>query len=357
MFQISIRAHGMSATYRTETRREPLVDLETGEIIAPKRSTCQGWTPAVARRNEQTLQCINFDVIDGYVYAVTLTIPSTAMYTVTPRQFHRWLDNWLKSARRRGMLHFYWILEFTAAGTPHLHITIWMAGHCDDDIQRLLLSWLHILNRSQVHASITAQDARSVVTAAADAPDFTGPATPERWLWYLAKHSSRGVTHYQRQIETMPPEWQEHSGRMWGHDRGLPLKLPTKMALSRRAFWIVRRWARNWLTAEAATNPSPDKRRRGISACRRFLKCTDPELSASRGLGAWCPDRVALQLIDGLPYEYADVWAVQQIRLTEEQRTELLALCRTDAERRVFWRAYIPTDDDPLSKKKDANEQ
>lgn len=64
-----------------------------------------------------------------------------------------------------------------------------------------------------------------------------------------------------------------------------------------------------------------------------------------------------MQLIDGLPYERADVWAIQQIRLTDEQRGELLALCRTDAERRVFWRAYMPIDDDPLTKEEDADEQ
>ncbi len=128
------------------------------------------------------------------------------------------------------------------------------------------------------------------------------------------------------------------------------------MALSQQAFWIVRRWARNWLTAEAAGASDPNKRRRGISTCRRFLKCNDLELSASRGFGAWCPERVAMQLIDGLPYERADVWAIQQIRLTEEQRAELFALCHTDSERRVFWRAYIPIDDDSQIKE-DADEQ
>lgn len=356
MFQITIRTHGMSATYRNEATG-PLVDIETGEIIVPKRSTCQGWTYAAARRNEQTLQCIDFDAIDGYTYAITLTIPSSAMHAVTPKQFHRWLDNWLKTARRRGMLHYYWILEFTAVGTPHLHITIWMASRCDREVQRLLLAWLRTLKRNNIYGSINAQDARTVVTAATDDPYFAGPPTPERWLSYLSKHASRGVAHYQRQIENMPPEWQEHSGRVWGHDRNLPLKPPEKMALSQQAFWIVRRWARNWLTAEAATASDPDKRRRGISTCRRFLKCNDLELSASRGLGAWCPERVAMQLIDGLPYERADVWAIQQIRLTDEQRGELLALCRTDAERRVFWRAYMPIDDDPLTKEEDADEQ
>lgn len=359
MFQIIIRQHGMSTTYRSEPAvREPVIDWETGEIITPpKRSTCQGWTYAVARRNEQTLQSIDFGAIDGYVYAITLTIPASAMHAVMPDQFHKWLDNWIKSARRRGMLHDYWILEFTAAGTPHLHITAWMAEHCDEDVQRLLLAWLRIIRRDNIYGTVSAQDARPVITAAAADPDFIGPATPERWLWYLAKHASRGVAHYQRQMKNMPAAWQEHSGRMWGHDRKLPLKPPQRVTLSTQAFWIIRRWARNWLKSEASGDSNDAKRRRGITTCRRLLKCADPELSATRGIGAWCPDRVAIQLIDGLPYERADVWAIQQLRLTEEQRAELFSLCRTDSERRVFWRAYMPIDDDPQTKEKNADEQ
>lgn len=356
MFQLTIRSHGMSASYRSEATG-PLIDMETGEIITPKRSTCRGWTYAVARRNEQTLQRIDFSAIDGNAYAITLTIPAGSMHAVAPKQFHQWLDNWLKTAHRYGMLHYYWILEFTAIGTPHLHITIWMPDHCDEEVQKLLLAWLRILKRSEVHGSITAQDARPVVVAATDDPHFTGEPTPERWLWYLAKHASRGVAHYQRQIKNMPAEWKSHSGRVWGHDRKLPLKAPEKMATSQQAFWIVRRWARNWLKAEAAIMPDSEKRRHAISTCRRFLKCGDLDLSATRGLGAWCPDRVAIQLIDGLPFERSDVWAIHQIRLTEEQRAELLALCRTDSERRAFWRAYLPIDDGSPSKEKNANEQ
>ena len=58
---ISIRAHGVSAT-----RNQTLVNPETGEIVKltaltpPERTNTKGWTPNVARRNEQRLQQIDF---------------------------------------------------------------------------------------------------------------------------------------------------------------------------------------------------------------------------------------------------------------------------------------------------------
>ena len=109
---ITIRAHGVSAT-----RNQTVVNPETGEIVKltafqpPERTATKGWTVNVARRNEQRLQQIDFD-------AVTLTMPSGQMSDVSAAMFHGWLKRWLQFMKRHGLVHYYWILEFQASGTP-----------------------------------------------------------------------------------------------------------------------------------------------------------------------------------------------------------------------------------------------
>ena len=77
---IAIRAHGVSAS-----KFQQLVNPETGEIVKladlqpPERTATRGWTVNVARRNEQRLQQIDFDAIDGIPAFVTLTMPSQQM--------------------------------------------------------------------------------------------------------------------------------------------------------------------------------------------------------------------------------------------------------------------------------------
>lgn len=110
---ISIRQHGVSAT-----RNQTVVNPATGEIVKltafqpPERTATKGWTPNVARRNEQRLQQIDFDGIDGVPTFVTLTMPSGQMSDVSASMFHGWLKRWLQYMKRHGMAHYYWILEF-----------------------------------------------------------------------------------------------------------------------------------------------------------------------------------------------------------------------------------------------------
>ena len=72
---ISIRAHGVSAS-----RNQQLVNPETGEIVRltsfqqPERTATKGWTSNVARRNEQRLQQVDFEAVDGVPAFVTLTM-------------------------------------------------------------------------------------------------------------------------------------------------------------------------------------------------------------------------------------------------------------------------------------------
>ena len=224
---IAIRAHGVSAS-----KFQQVVNPETGEIVKltafqpPERTATRGWTVNVARRNEQRLQQVDFDAVDGFPAFVTLTMPSQQMSDVSAAMFHGWLKSWLRFMKRHGMNHYYWILEFQASGNPHLHVLVWL-DHEPEPLEtyKALRSWVGILDKSGVGARLQGQIWESIDVGGMITVDGERvPAHPERVLMYLAKHAARGVAHYQRQITNMPEDWQCRSGRVWGHDRGLPLR-------------------------------------------------------------------------------------------------------------------------------------
>ncbi|WP_065457094.1 rolling circle replication-associated protein [Bifidobacterium breve] len=312
---ISIRAHGMSAS-----RWQQSVNPVTGEIMkptstqAPERSNTNGWTANVARRNEQTLQQIDFAAIDGEAAFVTLTMLKQQMPDVSSEQFHKWLNAWLVYMRRRGMRHYYWILEFQASGNPHLHVIVWLSDwrtggakrgyvhHRWDVVEqyRALAYWVKRLNADGVAAKVDAQNFQMVELGQSPTVDGVTleSATPERLLMYLAKHAARGVAHYQRQISNMPDDWQCRSGRVWGHDGKLPLREQLDVECSYEVFWQYRRLVRRWVCANASKMTDDDKQRRSIVSARRMLRCSRPDVSPYRGVSAWLPASVASQLLD-----------------------------------------------------------
>ncbi|MBM6698946.1 hypothetical protein H7U32_01110 [Bifidobacterium pullorum subsp. saeculare] len=322
---INARSFGMSAG-RVPSPAEIGAAMKTNSHIGRQAGeTCHGWTPAVARRNEQALQRIDFygamlktqrweiacelygrdaagpkpkeeNLLDYRPFAVTLTIPADAMPEVSAATFHRWLRTWIKRAQRAGMVHYYWILEFTAAGTPHVHCTAWMRPEVEINGPLLPVAWVEILKGSGIAASLSAQDSEKLDMARG----------PESWLVYQAKHASRGVQHYQRQVESMPPDWQTTSGRMWGHDRGLPMREPTSWVMSAQSFWVMRRLVQKANTASVTSGRHRFKdeaaKRRAITVSRRMRRCGDLVVSPSRGVGAWLPLPTAVAIMDALPY-------------------------------------------------------
>lgn len=298
---IAIRAHGVSAS-----KFQQLVNPETGEIVKladiqpPERTATRGWTVNVARRNEQRLQQIDFDAIEGFPAFVTLTMPSQQMSDVSAAMFHGWLKSWLRYMKRHGLLHYYWILEFQASGNPHLHLLVWLDHDWDALEQyKALRSWVNMLNKADVGARQQGQIWESIdVGGELTVDGETVPAHPERVLMYLAKHAARGVAHYQRQIANMPEDWQYRSGRVWGHDRGLPLREQQDVECDYPTFWRYRRLVRRWRCGEAQAIVDPSRRRAAISQARGMLKCSRPDISPYRGISAWLPADVASQLLD-----------------------------------------------------------
>lgn len=298
---ISIRAHGVSAS-----KYQQMVNPETGEIVTltafqpPERTATKGWTVNVARRNEQRLQQVDFDAIEGFPAFVTLTMPAQQMADVSAAMFHSWLKSWLRYMKRHGLLHYYWILEFQATGNPHLHVLVWLDREWEPlETFKALRSWVGILNKSDVGARLQGQIWEAIDVGGELVVDGERvPAHPERVLMYLAKHAARGVAHYQRQVENMPEDWQYRSGRVWGHDRGLPLREQQDFETDYPTFWTFRRLVRRWRLAEARGIKDYDRRRAAISQARSCLKCPRPDISPYRGVSAWIPSDVASQLLD-----------------------------------------------------------
>ncbi len=297
---ISIRAHGVSAT-----RNQTVVNPVTGEIVTltafqpPERTATKGWTPNVARRNEQRLQQIDFDAIDGIPAFVTLTMPSQQMGEVSAAEFHGWLKRWLQFMKRHGLQHYYWILEFQASGNPHIHVLVWLDREWEPLEQyRALRSWVNMLNKANVGARIQGQIWEPIDVGGEIVVDGERvPAHPERVLMYLAKHAARGVAHYQRQLSNMPEDWQYRSGRVWGHDRGLPLREQQDYETDYPTFWRYRRLVRRWRVSEAQAIVDPERRRAAVVQARRCLRCSRPDISPYRGISAWLPADVASQLL------------------------------------------------------------
>lgn len=298
---ISIRAHGVSAT-----RNQTLVNPKTGEIVKltafqpPERTATKGWTVNVARRNEQRLQQVDFEAVDGVPAFVTLTMPAQQMADVSAAMFHAWLKRWIQYMKRHGLLHYYWILEFQATGNPHLHLLVWLDHDWDALEQyKALRSWVNMLNKSDVGARLQGQIWENIDVGGELVVDGERvPAHPERVLMYLAKHAARGVAHYQRQSSNMPEDWQYRSGRVWGHDRGLPLREQENVECDYPTFWTFRRLVRRWRLAEARSIKDADRRRRAISQARGSLRCSRRDVSPYRGVSAWVPSDVASALLD-----------------------------------------------------------
>ena len=162
---------------------------------------------------------------------------------------------------------------------------------------KALRSWVNMLSKANVGARQQGQIWETIDVGGELVVDGERvPAHPERVLMYLAKHAARGVAHYQRQIENMPDDWQYRSGRVWGHDRGLPLRELQDVECDYPPFWRYRRLVRRWRCGEAQAIVDPSRRRAASSQARGMLKGSRPGISPYRGISAWLPADVASQL-------------------------------------------------------------
>ena len=226
------------------------------------------------------------------------------MERVTPVVMHRLIDVMIKYLRRHGMLHFHWIIEFTARRMPHIHMSVWMADRYEEwdrhlrqyivwdnnesaVVSNVVVKWLELTEAEGLHTSSNSQDVQLI-------------DGNEAWLVYIAKHGIRGVKHYQRALDNMPDEWRDGAGAMWGHDRKMPVADDSVLPMDMRAFHQFRREARKWCCAHACMIKDPHRRAKAIGQARRSNRCCRPELSVVRPVSVWIPKDVTISIVKGL---------------------------------------------------------
>lgn len=167
-----------------------------------RRGEVKGWTVGASRRNAQWLQSVAVDELDvTNSFAVTLTLPADT--GITAKQFGAARTSYVKVLRRAGLERLHWVVEWTRRKTPHIHMFVTMKKELDS--VALVLPWLRLT--SEYGTRIGSQSVERVWNALG-------------WLKYAAKHSARGVGHYQRQ--GAPDGW-EKTGRLWGKSGQWPM--------------------------------------------------------------------------------------------------------------------------------------
>jgi hypothetical protein len=199
--------------------------------------------------------------------------------------------------KRLGMIRGHWVTEWQKRGVPHLHgvayfdITPEQPDYIEryvDTHSKILKHWMEVAEPYGVN--IRAQNLKIITDALG-------------WLQYLAKHASRGVTHYQRNIENMPAGWNK-TGRVWGYVGDWPVDEPVKLHLTTEGYWRFRRLVRNWRVVNARTDGDIKR----IKYARIMLRDNERERSAVRGLSEWIPEDLALQMMDYLAASGYTVW-------------------------------------------------
>lgn len=267
-----------------------------------KRQEIKGWSSGAVRRNLKFLYSIDERGLTGEGWAFTLTVRRCPP---THEDWHRAIENYLyKLQRLLGTIRVHWVTEWQRRGVPHLHGAIWFP----DEVAQV---W-------------NLQNVIQQVWLPYGAPFGAGPqgqmAKPIDgvlgWFQYVSKHAARGVRHYQRASENIPQGWQK-TGRMWGKGGDWPTREPVKLEVDNRGYHVLRRWVRGWRVADAryahvkachtvarrddrrALKGVVDARRRILSA-RHALRCSDPLLSAVRGVSEWIGEDLLLRMIERL---------------------------------------------------------
>lgn len=117
------------------------------------------------------------------------------------------------------------------------------------------------------------------------------------WFQYLSKHAARGVAHYQRSKDGIPPEWQERTGRVWGHVGEWPLSPSVELSLEGRegdgGWFVFRRMVRSWRVADARASRNAKR----IAHARRLLRASR-SIAEVRGVSEWIPREQARTMLE-----------------------------------------------------------
>lgn len=181
--------------------------------------------------------------------------------------------------RRLGLVRGQWLTEWQRRGVPHMHGCLFFPEGSAVTQELVAGHWL------DVAAEWMPEERGQHVTPLWGLPG---------WLQYQAKHSARGVRHYQR--ANVPEAWQEGTGRLWGVVGEWPVR-EEMHSVDLETFHRFRRLLRSWLVAQARKGAEKPEHWRRVAYLRRML--ADPELRRSRvrAVGEFCPEEVSRELL------------------------------------------------------------
>lgn len=252
------------------------------------RGAVGGWSDGAARRNTLFLFSVQDQALVGVGFAVTLTLRDCPG---TSDEWHRLRRAWSKRVERLGMTYMHWVTEWQRRGVPHMHGAVWFPAELVESVgaerlkREMLGDWIEVA--ADFGAGWGSQLAHLITGAVG-------------WFQYMSKHASRGVKHYQRSSENVPPAWQKKTGRMWGHWGKWPLREGIKVTLQDQygdgGWFAFRRLVRSWRVADA--RKSGNKRREVMA--RAMLKCHEIHRSRVRGVREWIPEEAQLAFLANL---------------------------------------------------------
>lgn len=282
--------------------------------LREKRGTVSGWSYGATRRNTAFLRSVNEPDLhtdsDGNplrAFAVTLTLRDCPD---SSDEWHQLRNRFYRRLLRMGLYRSHWVTEWQRRGVPHLHGAFWVPMN--------VMPWQIVRHWLELTGEFYGASSKS---------QFITPITdPVGWFKYLAKHASRGVSHYQRNPENIPPQWLNKTGRVWGKTGVWPVREAIAVELDDKAYFALRRLLRRWRIADARASV-PDavrlavRKQPELSICpyyvqvrashafrrvvyaRRMLNCNCPRLSAVRGVSEWLSQDFQLLALDWLRSE------------------------------------------------------
>ena len=239
------------------------------------RTACEGWSHQSVRSNMLFLMSVRWDRLPAGGWSVSLSVLDCPP---TPEDWHKARRRFLKRLQRMGLVLGHWLTEWQRRQVPHLHGALFFGPDSSATARRIEDAW-------QAATAEFRPNSRGQHVA----PLYDGRG----WAEYLSKHAARGVRHYQRSPENIPPAWRGRTGRMWGKVGDWPEQEAAALTLSMPGFHRFRRILRARRRADARAAGSP----RRIAHARRMLKCGDEQRSAVRGGSDWCDLDESLRLI------------------------------------------------------------
>lgn len=244
------------------------------------RGDVSGWSAGACRRNTEFLMSVRDRDLTGAGVALTLTVRDCPP---TSDDWHRLRRAWEARMRRAGMVRLHWVTEWQRRGVPHLHCALWWPDSYD--MITPINAWVDLAHR--FGAGHRGQHGAKIDAAVG-------------WFQYVSKHAARGVRHYQRCADNMPPAWQQKTGRVWGKVGHWPTAERRRFRLQDQhgdgGWFAYRRMVRAWRIADARAAGESIRLRQA----RSMLRESDQALSRVRGVMEWIPDHVQMALFANL---------------------------------------------------------